>query len=107
MEGVTEEPEADRVRIMTMHSAKGLTADAVIVAACDDELIPGTPEDERELDEQRRLLYVSLTRARHYLYVTYAVRRMGRQSHMLGLSEARTFTQFLRDYLTPDDLWPE
>ena len=93
--------DADRVQIMTMHSAKGLTADAVIVAACEDELIPGSIGDRRELDDQRRLLYVSLTRARHFLFVTYARRRPGRQSHLLQVPEARTYTRFLRDYLPP------
>lgn len=75
--------EENKVQIMTMHAAKGLTADAVIVAACDDHLIPGETESGRELADQRRLLYVSLTRARHFLYVTFARRRYGRQSHLL------------------------
>jgi hypothetical protein len=60
MEGVRDDENIDRIRIMTMHSAKGLTAEAVIVAACDDQLIPGVPADQRELDDLRRLLYVSL-----------------------------------------------
>jgi DNA helicase II / ATP-dependent DNA helicase PcrA len=93
--------DEDLIPIMTMHSAKGLTAEAVIVAACDDELVPGEPEDRRGLDDERRLLYVSLTRAKHYLFVTYARRRPGQQSHILGLPIARTYTQFLRDYLLP------
>lgn len=96
--------DADRVQIMTMHSAKGLTAEAVIVAACDDELVPGTTESRRELDDERRLLYVSLTRAKHFLFVTYARRRAGRQSHMMGVSEDRTYTSFLRDFLPPTAL---
>jgi DNA helicase-2/ATP-dependent DNA helicase PcrA len=102
--GESQEGGGECVRIMTMHSAKGLTADAVIVAGCDDELIPGNTSNRRELDDQRRLLYVSLTRARHFLYITYATLRMGRQSHMLGVSERRHLTQFLRDYVTPEDL---
>jgi DNA helicase-2/ATP-dependent DNA helicase PcrA len=93
--------DRDRVQIMTMHSAKGLTADAVIVAACEDELIPGQAADRRELDDQRRLLYVSLTRARHFVFVTYARRRPGRPSHLLQVPVARTYTSFLRDYLRP------
>jgi superfamily I DNA/RNA helicase len=93
--------DPERVQIMTMHSAKGLTADAVIVAACEHELIPGETRDRRELDDQRRLLYVSLTRARHYLFVTYARRRPGRQSHLLQVPVGRTYTAFLRDYLPP------
>jgi DNA helicase II / ATP-dependent DNA helicase PcrA len=91
----------DRIRIMTMHSAKGLTADAVIVAACEDELIPGQANDRRELDDQRRLLYVSLTRAKHFLFVTYAGRRAGRQSQMLQVPEERHLTRFLQDFVQP------
>lgn len=93
--------DEDSVQIMTMHSAKGLTAEAVIVAACDDQLVPGQTEDRRDLDDQRRLLYVSLTRAKHFLYVTYARRRQGRQSHMLQVPEHRTYTRFLTDFLPP------
>jgi DNA helicase II / ATP-dependent DNA helicase PcrA len=93
--------DPNRVQIMSMHAAKGLTADAVIIAACDDDLMPGETENRRELDDQRRLLYVSLTRARHHLFITYARTRAGRQSHMLGVPETRTFTRFLRDYMQP------
>jgi DNA helicase II / ATP-dependent DNA helicase PcrA len=96
--------DPDRVQIMSMHSAKGLTANAVIIAACDDELMPGETQNRRELDDQRRLLYVSLTRAEHHLFVTFARRRAGRQSHMLGVPEARTLTRFLRDYMQPTAL---
>jgi DNA helicase II / ATP-dependent DNA helicase PcrA len=100
-----ESADEDQVRIMTMHAAKGLTADAVIIAACENELVPGWPEDERARDDERRLLYVSLTRARHFLYMTFARRRTGQQSHRLqspspGLTK-RTFTEFLTDYITP------
>jgi DNA helicase-2/ATP-dependent DNA helicase PcrA len=97
------EGDPDRIQIMSMHTAKGLTADAVIVAACDDEQMPGPTANRRELDDQRRLLYVSLTRARKYLFVTFARRRAGRQTKQLGADfpERRTYTRFLRDYLPP------
>jgi DNA helicase II / ATP-dependent DNA helicase PcrA len=93
--------DPDRIPIMTMHSAKGLTAEAVIVAACEDELVPGRTQGRRELDDERRLLYVSLTRARHFLFVTYARSRQGRQSHLLQVPVARTYTRFLSDFLSP------
>jgi len=66
-----EEQELDpaRVNIMTMHKAKGLTANAVIIIAAEDEYIPGRQAGTGEGDE-RRLLYVSLSRARHFLVVT-------------------------------------
>jgi superfamily I DNA/RNA helicase len=53
------------VTIMTMHGAKGLSADVVIVLQVEDELIPGEVLEQRDEDEARRLLYVSLTRARN------------------------------------------
>ena len=73
-----EEEEAlvqNTVNIMSMHKAKGLDACVVFVAAAEEELLPG-PNNR---DEERRLLYVSLTRARHALFVTHSRRRMGAQ----------------------------
>jgi DNA helicase-2/ATP-dependent DNA helicase PcrA len=102
MDEVERTGDEERVQLMTMHSAKGLTADAVIVASCDDELVPGDTEDRRDLDDQRRLLYVSLTRARHFLYVTYARRRGPWESNLLQLPQNRQYTRFLRDYLPPE-----
>lgn len=64
------------VNIMSMHKAKGLDACVVIVAAAEEELIPG-PNDR---SEERRLFYVSLTRARHALFITHARRRTGQQA---------------------------
>jgi DNA helicase-2/ATP-dependent DNA helicase PcrA len=92
----------DAVRIMSMHAAKGLTSDAVIVAACEDELIPGLDPARQVVDDERRLLYVSLTRARHHLFVTYAASRPGEQTFRItGIPINRTYTQFLRDFLPP------
>lgn len=91
-----QEKEKGKVAIMTMHQAKGLTADAVIVAAAEDEYIPGRAIGEA-IDDERRLLYVSLTRARKYLYVTFCQRRIGQQRHT-GRAAGRmqrTFTRFL------------
>jgi DNA helicase-2/ATP-dependent DNA helicase PcrA len=72
-----QEREIGKVAIMTMHQAKGLTADAVILAGAEDELIPG----RNKRDEDRRLLYVSLTRAKKHLYVTYCQKRLPPQSY--------------------------
>jgi len=68
-----------RVMIMTLHSAKGLQADNVIVAGVARQLIPGSKIDE-EKEEQRRLLYVAITRAKHSLIVSWP--RSIRYSHM-------------------------
>ena len=87
------------VAIMTMHKAKGLTARGVIVAAAEDELIPGSADSNERRHDERRLLYVSLTRARSHLYVMYCDRRYGRQRHSGRNSgnSIRSLTRFLAD----------
>lgn len=91
-----QDKEKGKVAMMTMHQAKGLSADAVILAVAEDEYIPGRAIGEA-IDDERRLLYVSLTRARKYLYVTYCNKRTGQQKHSGRESgkEQRTFTSFL------------
>ena len=82
-----------------MHKAKGLTADTVIIVAAEDEHIPGRQTQEPQLGDERRLLFVSLTRAKHHLFITYCTKRLGQQ-RMLGRNTGRrdrTLTQFLRD----------
>jgi len=98
LEDEEQELDSESVNIMTMHKAKGLTADAVIIIAAEDEYIPGRQTGEREGDE-RRLLYVSLSRARHFLAVTYCESRTGQQKHTGRTSGQlrRTLTRFLRD----------
>lgn len=96
--------EPGTVNILTMHKAKGLTARAVIVVAAEDEVIPGRARGTDEIDDARRLLYVSLTRAKHYLFITYCSRRRRAQSYTGRNSgtEGRNLTQFLREGpLTP------
>lgn len=97
-ESIEQEIEINKVNILTMHKAKGLTAEAVIVMATEDEYIPGRAEGE-EIGDERRLLYVSLTRARHYLFITYCDGRTGRQRHTGRTSgnRNRTLTRFLQD----------
>jgi DNA helicase-2/ATP-dependent DNA helicase PcrA len=91
-----QDREEGCVSIMTMHQAKGLSADAVVVAVAEDEYLPGRAMGT-EVDDERRLLYVSLTRARHYLYVTHCNRRTGAQQRS-GRSpnrQDRRLTRFL------------
>ena len=101
----------DHVTITTMHGAKGLSADLVFVLQAEDEVIPDDLHGDA-LDEARRLLYVSLTRARKKLVIGHCARRTGPQ-RFVGRTEAtrRTFTRFLRDYgmvaVTADDYLQE
>lgn len=89
--------EEGKVHIMSMHKAKGLTAEAVIIPACEDQYIPGRNTDTESQKEEMRLLYVSLTRAKHYLYLTYCNSRTDNQCHTGSNSGnyQRTLSRFL------------
>ena len=70
--------ETDRVMMMTIHSAKGLEFDTVFVVGAEEGVFPGIRSigDPSELEEERRLCYVAMTRAMKRLYFTGAQRRM-------------------------------
>ncbi len=64
------------VTLMTLHNAKGLEYDAVFILGCEEGVFPHSRSiDEGNLEEERRLCYVGITRARERLYLTYARRR--------------------------------
>jgi len=75
-----QEQQMNAINIMTMHQAKGLTATAVFIIAAEDEHIPGRAQGMK-IDDERRLLYVSLTRPRRYLYISHCHNRTGQQIH--------------------------
>ncbi|MBA2662545.1 MAG: UvrD-helicase domain-containing protein [Bradymonadaceae bacterium] len=65
------------VTLMTVHGSKGLEFDTVFLVGMEDEIFPSLRDasDLEELEEERRLAYVAITRARHALYITNARRR--------------------------------
>ncbi len=73
----TYDPELGVVPLMTLHLAKGLEYDVVFMAGMEENLFPHSRsiDDTEELEEERRLCYVGVTRARQKLYMTSAVRR--------------------------------
>ena len=83
--------EEPRVRIMTLHSAKGLEADNVIVAGVADQFMPGIETDARVIAEQKRLLYVAVTRAKDSLILSWPrqirtadlMKNMGRRDQVI------------------------
>jgi len=76
------------VRIMTMRQAKGLSAQVVICTDLDDDIVPGSDEPEI-IQEQRRLLYVSMTRAIESLYLFYCGTRSRHNSRFAGTGAIR------------------
>ena len=72
------DPDADCVILMTMHSAKGLEFPTVFVVGMEDGIFPSMRAigEEDEMEEERRLCYVAITRAKERLYLTCARQRM-------------------------------
>jgi DNA helicase-2/ATP-dependent DNA helicase PcrA len=99
MEDKEQDIDHEKVNILTMHKAKGLTADVVFLIGAEDEHIPGTQLGEDKLGDERRLLYVSLTRARHKLFITRCKKRIGNQMYTGRNSGKpdRELCRFLRD----------
>ena len=73
-----QEDTPNFVTLMTLHSAKGLEYDAVFLSGMEEGIFPSAraTQEENRLEEERRLCYVGVTRARKYLYLSYAQRRM-------------------------------
>jgi DNA helicase II / ATP-dependent DNA helicase PcrA len=92
--------KGDGVRIMTMANAKGLTVKATIVAALEQGIVP---MPECDTSEERRLLYVAMTRSKQYLYGTWARRRSGptARSGRPQVQEIRRSSSFLQDGPVP------
>ena len=76
--------EGDRVALMSLHAAKGLQWPVVFISGCEDRLMPCSLFRGTDREEERRLLYVGMTRARSRLILSYVNRRSlnGRVLHM-------------------------
>ena len=85
---------ADAVVMMTVHSAKGLEFPTVFLPGMEDGIFPGMQAsmDPSELEEERRLLYVAITRARERLYITHA-----RQRLLFGRTQYNPLSKFVRE----------
>lgn len=99
LERQEEEDETDRVQMMTLHSAKGLEFPHVFLMGMEEELLPHrNAVDEGNLEEERRLAYVGITRAKRTLAITLA-RKRKQYGELVECSPSR----FL-DELPEDDL---
>jgi DNA helicase-2/ATP-dependent DNA helicase PcrA len=65
----------DRVAIMSLHAAKGLEWSAVFITGCEDKLMPCTLFGDRDDEEEKRLMYVGVTRARKRLIISHSGKR--------------------------------
>lgn len=107
LENAALEPVKDRAKgdpegqitLMTMHAAKGLEFPVVFVAGMEEGIFPGNRalEDKAALEEERRLAYVAMTRARDRLYLMYAEER-----RLYGALQANPYSRFIREI--PEEL---
>jgi len=90
----TWEETSNCVTLMTLHSAKGLEFPVVFISGLEEGLFPiaSSLEDPRELEEERRLFYVGLTRAQERAYLLYATNRR-RSRGAIGFGMASRFIQ--------------
>src|SRR6266480_3170785 len=75
------DPRADRVSLLTLHASKGLEFGVVFIVGCEDGLLPlrfGSEDRGAQLDEERRLFFVGMTRARERLFLSSATKRLWR-----------------------------
>ncbi len=91
---------SEKVSLMTMHAAKGLEFPVVFVAGCEDDFIPYKTGGQKnrfagnnsDINEEKRLLYVAMTRAKEHLFLTYANKR-----RIYGKTVLRKISPFVDD----------
>ena len=90
-----DDSEGDnKVTLMTVHAAKGLEFETVFVVGLEEELFPSSMsmDSPRQIEEERRLFYVAMTRAKKHLFLTFAKRRM-----KYGITSDCEPSRFLKD----------
>ena len=90
----TYDADADAVVLMTIHSAKGLEFPTVFIVGMEETIFPGTRAigEPEEMEEERRLCYVAITRAKEKLYLTSAHQRM-----LFGRTTANRVSRFVSE----------
>ena len=88
------EKDTDCAVMMTMHSAKGLEFPTVFMVGVEENIFPGTRSigDPEEIEEERRLCYVGMTRAKQKLYITAAKQRM-----LFGRTSCNSVSRFVKE----------
>ena len=101
-EGDSYDDNDDFVRLMSIHSAKGLEFGAVFIIGAEEGVFPSyrSIQSETETEEERRLMYVAITRAKKNLFIVLAQQRM-----LFGQTQCNRPSRFLRE-ISPELLYP-
>ena len=96
------EENADAVTMMTLHAAKGLEFPVVFLAGMEEGIFPHfrSLQADKEMEEERRLAYVGITRAKDDLHLTFAARRT-----LFGNTQFNPMSRFIKEI--PDELYAE
>lgn len=90
--------ESNSIKLMTIHGAKGLEFDTVFIAGVENNVLPLSRGGECDIEEERRLMYVAMTRAKRVLNISYAEMR-----YEYGRLQSHTPSQFLGEMMRKDD----
>ena len=108
--GDEKEDDGKKVNLMTMHASKGLEFRIVHLAGIEDDVIPSAralEENAKNIDEERRLFYVAITRAREKLIINYADTRISREGEEKLLIPSRFLEEIPSDLFKNEEKSPE
>jgi DNA helicase-2/ATP-dependent DNA helicase PcrA len=93
LESNDDNDESDYIQLMTLHTSKGLEFPVVFLVGLEENLFPsGMAKTDTDIEEERRLMYVGITRAMKKLFITYAYKRM-----LFGKIQMLDSSRFLRE----------
>ena len=97
-----EKTKTPMVTLMTVHAAKGLEFEVIFVVGMEEGLFPHSRSmlDPAQLEEERRLAYVAMTRAKNKLYLSYATNRLYFGTHSANLV-SRFVVDIPEELITP------
>ena len=108
--GDEKEDDGKKVNLMTMHASKGLEFRIVFLAGIEDDIIPSArtlEENQANIDEERRLFYVAITRARERLYINYADTRISRDGEEKLVLPSRFLEEIPKELFKNEEKSPE
>ncbi len=98
----SDDPTQEKVSMMTIHAAKGLEFPVVFIVGMEENIFPSamSASDQREMEEERRLLYVAITRAKRHCYLSWAHARWMYGKMDAFVNPSRFLADIDKNYLT-------